>query len=557
MYHIAFKQHDRYDVAILVKQDALMGDAIKHFYIEPTGLDESKFIAFSLPYDNPKKVSNKAAKEYLATLLPLLKEMGVKYLYCADGTYFKVLTKQTKAEPHYGYVLPCAIPGYEDMQVILSTNHKSVFFNDAAKPKIELANQTLVKHYNQQYVAIGSDIIHHAEYIPCDPVKIKAALEKLHQYDSLTLDTETFSLRHTKSGLGTIGFAWSKNAGICIDVDHYSRTEGIGLNANFRQVLGILKDFLCNFRGKFIYHNAPYDIKILIYLLWMENLTDTAGLLEGLEVLTRDFEDTKIISYLAQNSCGAPSGYLSLKQQAHEFAGNYAQDDINDITLIKNQDLMKYNLIDCLATWYVFEKNYPLMVKDNQLDVYVFFKKILKNIIQMELTGMPLDMKRVLEVKAELEGIVQKYQDILNSSHIIQDFSRSHRMGLLKLKQAKLKTKILTLADIKYEFNTGSGDQLVSLIHDFLKFEAHEFTPTKQPKVGGKQLKGHMSRTDDPTIKEVLEAIIKIEEGKKILNTFINKFVEADEYDGWHYLFGSFNLGGTKSGRLSSSNPNL
>ena len=47
-------------------------------------------------------------------------------------------------------------------------------------------------------------------------------------------------------------------------------------------------------------------------------------------------------------------------------------------------------------------------------------------------------------------------------------------------------------------------------------------------------------------------------QAEKILNTFITAFERAiDKGDGVVYLHGSFNLGGTKSGRLSSSDPNL
>ncbi|ARM71084.1 DNA polymerase [Vibrio phage pVco-5] len=522
------------------------------------GVPSDSFIGFSLEYDNPKKVTVKGAKEYLATLMPVLKDLGVKYLYCTDGNYFKVLTKARKAEPNYGYVLPCTMEGYEHMHVVLSANYQGLFINDTLQEKIDLANKTLVEHRKGTYQEIGTNIIKHAEYIPANPTRVKEALDRLHQYDSITIDTETFSLLHTRAGLGTIGFAWSEHEGICIDVEHYAKTEGIGLLRYRREIKELLRKFLTEYRGNIKFHNASYDIKILIYYLWMDDMLDTEGLLTGLDILTRDFDDTRIIAYLALNSCGQQSGYLSLKNLAHEFAGNYAQDDIDDITLIKNAPLMEYNLVDCLSTWFVFKKYYPVMVQDEQLEVYQFFKKILKNIIQMELTGMPLNMTRVLEVQAELQGIVDKYREVLKKSKLMAKFSLTARKELMAKKQAKLKKKVLTLDDIDYEFNTNSNLQLISLLHEFLGFEVHSTTDSGQPAVGGDELKGHMKRTDDPEIQEVLEAIIKIQEGDKILGTFINKFVEAEKGpDGWHYLFGSFNLGGTKSGRLSSSKPNL
>ena len=67
-----------------------------------------------------------------------------------------------------------------------------------------------------------------------------------------------------------------------------------------------------------------------------------------------------------------------------------------------------------------------------------------------------------------------------------------------------------------------------------------------------------MNHTDDPRVKDLLKALKDFKDVDKILNTFIKALEGAAlGKDGWHYLFGNFNLGGTVSGRLSSSNPNL
>ncbi len=58
---------------------------------------------------------------------------------------------------------------------------------------------------------------------------------------------------------------------------------------------------------------------------------------------------------------------------------------------------------------------------------------------------------------------------------------------------------------------------------------------------------------------KVLKAIIAFTDVSKMLSTFIVAFEEnsIQKADGHYYLHGSFNIGGTVSGRLSSSNPNL
>ena len=560
MYHIQFEVKDSYPVAILVKTDALTQTAIQTYYIDPMvsmGVSKDSFIAFSLEYGNSKKPSAAYMKTYLADLLEELDTLQVKYLYCTDGNYFKTLTKQVKADVHLGYALPCAIKGYEHMQVILSANHRGIFANDSIKDKIDRANSTLVNLIQGTYIEPGCGIIHKGIYVESDADKIKQALQSIMHHPALTADIETFSLRHSKAKLGSLSFAWNHHEGIAIDILHKEAHFGFPeWKKKHEPILDTLRWFFENYQGKLIWHNCTYDIKVLIYVLYMKNLTDTEGLLRGLEVMTKNFEDTKIIAYLATNTCS--ENPLGLKYLAHEFAGNYAQEDITDITKIPPKELLEYNLVDCLSTWFVYDKYYPIMVKDQQEEVYkTLFKPMLKQAIQMELTGMPLNMERVKEVDQELSNVITDNFKVLNNSKLMQSFAEDMKLKELAYKNSKLKKKVLSLSDITWEFNPNSNQQLAALLHDFFGFEVLSTTPSGQPSVGGDELEGHLHRTENQEIKDIIQAIINILEGIKIQGTFVSKFLEADEYDGWHYLFGSFNVGGTKSGRLSSSDPNL
>lgn len=64
---------------------------------------------------------------------------------------------------------------------------------------------------------------------------------------------------------------------------------------------------------------------------------------------------------------------------------------------------------------------------------------------------------------------------------------------------------------------------------------------------------------NDQEIINILDALINITDISKILNTFIKAFEKSSilKEDNNYYLHGNFNLGGTVSGRLSSSKPNL
>ena len=207
---------ESYKVAVLVKATAFNVREIGISYTEPLeqlGVSLDSMIAFSLDYNKDRKAPNAFIKEYLAELMPVLDELKVQYLYVADANYFKVLAGQTKADIHFGYVLPCKLKGYEHMHVVLGLNHQSLIYNPELQSKLDLSLTTLSSHTVGNYSAIGTDIIHSASY-PSSLEDIKAALDGLHQFSELSCDIEAFSLRFNEAGIGSISFAWDQHNGL-------------------------------------------------------------------------------------------------------------------------------------------------------------------------------------------------------------------------------------------------------------------------------------------------------------------------------------------------------
>lgn len=69
--------------------------------------------------------------------------------------------------------------------------------------------------------------------------------------------------------------------------------------------------------------------------------------MRGLEVMTRDFDDTKIIAYLAYNSTAGNN--LSLKPWLKSSLVTGCKDEIHNITRIEPKALLQYNLVDTLS----------------------------------------------------------------------------------------------------------------------------------------------------------------------------------------------------------------
>lgn len=572
MRHLIFEQAERYEIAVLTKAAAFSEMAMRNHYIEPLqklGVATNRMIGFTLEYNEAGKVPVAFIKDYLDKLLVALNSLGVKYLFCTDAAYFKTLTKMSKAEPHYGYVLPCKIQGFEHMQVVLGLNYQQLVYNPELYQKLDMSLQTLADAVQGSYQPLGHNIIHSAQY-PSIYDEIAAALDSLHQYPELSADIEAFGLAFNQAGIASIGFAWDQHNGVSFLVDYKpiagATSAPFGERWDNQPVKQLLLNFLTSYKGKLTWHNASYDLRSIIYALWMKDPLDQKGLLLGLDILTRSFDDTKVIAYLATNSTAG--NVLGLKALAHEFAGNWAVEEINNVLAIEPAKLLQYNLVDCLSTNYVKAKYYPVMVADRQEELYhTLMLPSLKVIIQMELTGMPMERSRVQEAKAELERLEASYLKVIMGHPLIapleakmtheaweKDFE--DRRGKAK-NPDKIFPKDRTFFP-KSVFNPNSGPQLQRLLYQEMGLPVIDLTDTKQPATGGDTLEKLVNHASKPEDKAFLQAMVEYTGVTKILSAFIPAFERAlDKGDGKIWLHGGYNLGGTVSGRLSSSKPNM
>lgn len=278
MRHIQFQDSERHPLALLVKSTAFKHQEIMSNYVLPLeahGVSQKDMIAFTLDYDENGKASVSFMKAYLAKLLPALDSLGVTTLYVTDGAYFKTLTKEGKAEPHFGYIKDCKIEGFGHMKVVLGLNYQQLIYNPDLQAKLDLSLKTLASHMQGTYQVLGANIIHSAQY-PETPESIAAALRGLLEYQSLTCDIEAFSLRFNEAGIGTISFAWDEHNGIAFAIDYKKFPEPIngqfGEYVNNVEIKRLLKEFFTAYTGKIIWHNGVFDIKIIIYELWMKPL---------------------------------------------------------------------------------------------------------------------------------------------------------------------------------------------------------------------------------------------------------------------------------------------
>lgn len=516
-------------------------DEIKRYYCDPLGVTDFQ-IAKIWKYKKKTPVTD--IKTCLQEqVYPKITTYTPNYVLVADSEYFKVMAKVTKPDAYIGYFFG------DTFKFLYVPSYKQIFYHpEETKEKITRALDSIKASEQGKYCSPGSNIIKD-EYYPSTTKDIAVLLKSLANRPILTCDIETYSLKHVDAGLGSICFCWDKHSGCAFKIDKSSDSKN-------QEVRDLLKEFFINYKGTLIFHNIAFDVTVLIYQLFMKDVLDQKGLLKGLDIMLKNWEDTKLMTYLCTNSCSGNN--LSLKYQAQAYAGNWAQDEISNIDKIPEEELLRYNLIDGLSTWFVYEKYKDTLVAEKQDKLYrEIFKPTTKDIIQMQLTGIPLNYDKVLEAEQKLNDDKNQALSVITANKYVIKFKEVLNQEAVD-KYNSTHKKQITLADVDESFNPNSGIQIKKLLYDLIKLPVINLTESKQPATDGDTLKALLNHTTDKDVLDLLQALIDYSAVEKILSAFIPTFKKATPAsDGRRYIYGNFNLGGTVSGRLSSSKPNL
>lgn len=492
------------------------------------------------------------------SLLEYCDTIGINTLLVTDAKHFGYLTKNTKAEDYIGETFSCTIQGYEHITVLPAISPVVVQISPAKAPIFYRALSTLAHYVNGTYVEPGNDVIRDAQY-PDNVTDIRSYLKGIIHMKTLGVDIETYgdnpgdALRWERGFLGSIAFSPDKHTGGAFLIgEHFTGND-------YRSIKNILKGFFDNYEGTLVFHNGLFDVKFLIRHLYMKDLGDYKGMYEGIKVFSK-MDDTMIMAYACINSTERlPKG---LKELSKEFTGNYAE-DVKDIKLLPIKDLLAYNLMDTCGTMYLYDKYSKMIVEEEQREVYdTILKPSFAFLLEMMMTGLPIDYERTLEAQKELTEIQEKSLEvILNSEYVKRAEAVLKRLEADKYNMSH-KTKQKVPDEIELVFNPGSGNQMRILLFDILHFDVIEKTDTGLPSVGGAIIKEYLAMANhngDTDVEALLRAILDFGSAIKVNGTFINALLELsiEHPNGDWVLNGNLKMGGTQSGRLSSANPNL
>jgi DNA polymerase I len=510
---------------LLIKEDAMDSVSLNEYYfnlLAEEGIAKDSIMVLPLLYNTPVKVLAKTGKAYLEKLIEKIPPTCTK-LIIADSNYFKFIVKVAKVSSFYGTTVQGALINYDKFKCVYVPNFKSLFKQPENADLIKLGIKAIAGH--------GASVaIHSAEY-GLQFGSDREILDSLHKYPVLTADIETTGL-NLENTIYSISFAWDKHNGVAIDID---------INGYY-----YLKKFFEKYTGKLIFHNGLFDAKLLVRNLWMKHSTDYAGMLQGIYYF-RNIDDTMLLAYLAKNATTQVS--LGLKDIALEYVGNYAI-EIEDVNKYTKREVLRYNLIDALGTYYVYEKYAAELTSKAYTEI---FQPSIYPLLKMMLTGLPLDSDRVTEVHNILSAKEKVLHAQIQENTCVIKFNEQLRLNTQEAANAKLVKKVRPIEDfVDVCFNPASGPQLGKLLFETLKLPILDITKTGQPATGGDILEDLENHTTDEDILDLLKFIQELANIGKINGTFIKAFMQEK-----YFLHGNLRLGGTQSGRLSSNNPNL
>lgn len=432
---------------------------------------------------------------------------------------------------------------------ITRTSIKGGGKNLAAQIKsiVAIANQKLAIHENDYEIIKEED--HLYEY-----------MKEMKNVGEGALDTETTGLNPLLVDIvgGCIYTPGQKAAYIPINHKSYITGERVKGQLNEDTVAKIMKEFYKDIR--WIFHNAKYDIRVCRKTLGIDFPAYWDTMLAGYCI---DEEESHRLKDLHLKYCD------SQDTESLTFDALFSGITFDNIP-IKTAYL--YAAGDPLKTYELYEFQKTLLNRRVLSGPYNVFKNIemplISVVADMEDRGVCLDFdvcknlhekyhkireerkKQADEALAMYKGEIDNYRMCLTYSNTYPDGSIEHSNSQTNKGKKYGHTKVSNNASkLSDPISLTSPTQLAILFYDILGLTSPN---KKSPRGTGEEILKYFAKGKE---KNLCEAILGMRNVEKLIGTYIDKMPEIALEDG--RVHASYNQYGAKTGRFSSSDPNL
>ena len=376
-----------------------------------------------------------------------------------------------------------------------------------------------------------------------DPNRIEEYLHNTLKNGILAVDTETNGLDRIDGKIAGICLYTPGEKGIYIPIGHVSYMTNQPLKDNVPCETMEYFFKVCNEHNvKYILHNAKFDMHILYWMIGVKIVPYWDTLIAGQLLNENEPHGLKV---LYQKYCVRADE----EQQVAKFNTLFNGIEFNSIPPSVGY---MYAAFDPIMTYelYEFQEQYL----DKEVGQYCYRKglervanvfreiemPLIEVVFDMEVQGVDIDTDLAKELKDKYTYYMNLAVD--NFKAQIIELEVAGAFDELRVKHPDKFNKISELGDIK--INIASNAQLVILFYDVLKLDP----PKGQRSVGEEQLK----QLHHPLV----DCILEYRGMSKLLSTYIEAIPNhIAKKDG--KLHANFNQYGAKTGRFSSSDPNL
>lgn len=399
------------------------------------------------------------------------------------------------------------------------------------KDKVEYAKMMSTK--------IFSDRLDRMELVATEE-RINQYLDKVLANGILAVDTETNGLDRIDGKIAGICLYTPGEKGIYIPVGHVSYMTNMELKDNVSTEF--MRNFfeVCNKKNvKYVLQNSKYDMHILYWMV-------------GVKIVP--YWDTLIGGYLLNEN--EPHGLKALWQkyctgesaEVGKFGELFNGIEFNKIP----PDVgYMYAAFDPIMTFELYEFQRQYLDRDGKhcyrkglervADVFRNIEMpLIEVVFDMEAQGVDIDTNLAQQLKERYTTYMDNALNEFNTH--IAELDKQGVFNDLRVKHPDKYSKISEFGEVK--INIGSNQQLVILFYDVLKLEP----PKGQRSVGEEQLK----QLNHPLVNSILE----YRGMSKLLSTYIDAIPDHISAKTGK-LHANFNQYGAKTGRFSSSDPNL
>ena len=376
-----------------------------------------------------------------------------------------------------------------------------------------------------------------------DSKRIEEYLHNTLKNGILAVDTETNGLDRIDGKIAGICLYTPGEEGIYIPVGHvsYMTNQPLKDNVPCETMENFFK--VCNEHNiKYILHNAKFDMHILYWMIGVKIVPYWDTLIAGQLLNENEPHGLKV---LYQKYCVRADE----EQQVAKFNTLFNGIEFNSIPPSVGY---MYAAFDPIMTYelYKFQEQYL----DKEVGQYCYRKglervadvfreiemPLIEVVFDMEVQGVDIDTDLAKELKDKYTYYMNLAVD--NFKTQIIELEVAGAFDELRVKHPDKFNKISELGDIN--INIASNAQLVILFYDVLKLDP----PKGQRSVGEEQLK----QLHHPLV----DCILEYRGMSKLLSTYIEAIPNhIAKKDG--KLHANFNQYGAKTGRFSSSDPNL